>query len=209
MKTEEELKQELADFQKLIYDKIPTGCSIYFITICLPYKFRVPDIAAFTTIITRILYIFEKHLLKHNRRWMKYLYDFDAFCENQNHNGPWHLHLLGTFIDNAGKQLPQHYIDTALSKTSNTLIKYYMATQKLDYDIKLVPYRDAETIVGYCTKEMLAGEFLNTNRYICARLLFGDPKTGKRKNLTKTQRQIRRMKTKDDMAVILHSKYHD
>ena len=210
MKTEEELKQELIDFQKLIYNKIPQGCSIYFITICLPYKFRVPDIVTFTQIIKRLLSIFERHLLKHNRRWAKHIYDFDAFLENENGEGQWHLHLLGTFIDDAGNQLSKDYINKAMYKTSNTMKLFYHADRDLDYDIKLVPYRDVEHIVGYCTKEMIACGFLNTNRSICPQVLFEIHKTHrKRKNLTKTQRRIRRIKTSDDMAAILYSKYHD
>lgn len=210
MKRKEELKQALANFQRLIFNKTPNGRSIYFITICLPYKFSVPDIMTFTQIMKRLLYIFEKHLLKHNRRWMDHLYDFDAFFENQNYNGQWHLHLLGTFIDHAGIQLSKDYLDKALSKTSNTILRFYKANQKLDYDIKLVPYSDLKRVVGYCTKEMTVSGFLNTNRYTCAQVLFGFHKTHrKRKNLTKTQRRIRRIKNKEDMSAILYSKYHD
>lgn len=210
MNTEEKLKQELADFQDTIYNKIPKGRSTYFITICHPYKYKVYDIGTFAKINKIILSIFEKHLLNHNRRWMFHLYDFDAFFENKNNEDQFHLHLLATFIDNAGKQLSKDYIDKALSKTNNTMKLFYHADRDLDYDIKLVPYRDIKKVIGYCTKEMTTAGYLNTNRWYNPQTLFEFDKThSKRKNLTKTQRQIRRIKTKDDMAAILYSKYHD
>ena len=202
------LQKQLLEIQTTIYDKIPKGRSIYFITICIPYKYKVYDIVTFTKIAKVILSIFEKHLLKHDRRWTQHLYDFDAFFENKNNEGQYHMHLIATFIDKNGKQLSKDYIEQALIKTSNTMKRFYHADRNLDYDIKLVPYEEANNIIGYCTKEIIAAGYLNTNKLSVPYVLFGLQKVHrKRKNLTKTQRQIRKAKTKEELAEILYSKF--
>lgn len=195
--TEEELQRQLESIQQTIYSKIPHDASTYFITITLPYKFKTYDIGCFADRMKYLLSKFIKHLLNCKRRWIDSVYDFDAFFENVDQTEPWHLHLLGTFIDQTtGAQLPKNLIEEMMQKASYRFKQHYGLDREINYKIKLVPYSDIQTVIGYCTKELIQGNVLCSDRIYCPQTLFNPlPKQPtKKKNLTKTQRKIRKIK---------------
>ena len=154
---EEMLIKDLETIQQNIFDKIPRGIPLYHIIINLPYEFKTYDIGIFADRIGSLLILFEKHLLNHKRQFYKYLYDFDAFCEDKKETEPWHLHLLGTFIDQSGVQLPHDVLQDCMQKACAGFKKKHRLYGNVNCMIQFIPYKDVWHPIYYCTKELIDG----------------------------------------------------
>ncbi len=154
---EEMLIKDLETIQQNIFDKIPRSTPFYHIIINLPYEFKTYDIGIFADRIGSLLILFEKHLLNHKRQFYKYLYDFDAFCEDKKETEPWHFHILGTFLDQSGVQVPFDVLEDCMQRACAGFKKKHKLYGNVDCMIQLIPYNDIWNPIYYCTKELIDG----------------------------------------------------
>ncbi len=255
---EEMLIKDLETIQQELFDKIPRGTPFYHITINLPYEFKTHDIGIFADRIGSLLILFEKHLLNHKRQFYKYLYDFDAFCEDKTETEPLHVHVLGTFMDQSGVQVPFDVLEDCMQRACAGFKKKHHLYGNVDYLVQLIPYKDIWHPIYYCTKELIDGlvrvpvvedwldpleesvddipkrpyilkirhdnepvheiptwtdlvdkkePVLHTDKIYSPRTLFTPPKPRKQKKRNKNQRKTRAVKTYNDLAGVLRTKY--
>lgn len=154
---EEMLIKDLETIQQNIFDKFPHSTPFYHIIINFPYEFKTYDIGIFADRIGSLLILFEKHLLNHKRQFYKYLYDFDAFCEDKKETEPWHVHILGAFIDQSGVQVPYDVLEDCMRRACAGFKKKHKLYGNVDYLVQLIPYKDIWHPIYYCTKELIDG----------------------------------------------------
>lgn len=201
------------EIKNLLYKKLSRKAHFYHIIVSFPYCFKTRDIVTFTNRAKSLLVLLQKRLLHYKNRFHKDFYDTDIFFENKHEKEPFHLHILSAFIGQSGKQLSRTFVEDCVKKACVGFEIKHDLSGKMDVVVKFIPRKDALYLADYCTKELIkyhkstnTTEF-RTDKMYCSETLFDPPKKRKRKNLTKTQRKLRRMKSVEDAADILQAKY--
>lgn len=261
MTEDEQIAKQLEEFQMFFYNKIPAGTSVYHIIIQFPYELKTYNAGIFAYRLKLLAKLYEKRLCRYGKNFYKHPYHLDTFFENEFETSWFHVHMLGTFIDKSGTQLPFVFVENCLKKACEGFKRQYKLNGNINYKVQLVPYEDALNIVGYCTKEFVRPDWLpikntkfgcqqpdlqnlyqeiqnlpnytplerlrlwnminikrlgegpkalRTDRYYPIQTLFDihkHKKNGKKRNFTKTQRKISKIKTIDDLADVLRAKH--
>lgn len=201
------------EIKNLLYKKLSRKAYFYHIIVSFPYCFKTRDIGIFADRVKSLLVLLQKRLLHYKNRFYKDFYDLDIFFENKHETGPFHLHVLSAFIGPSEKQLSRTFVENCVKKACVGFERKHSLSGKMDVVVKFIPRKDALYLADYCTKELIKyNKYTNTTEFrtdkmYCSETLFDHPKKRKRKNRTKTQRKLRRMKSIADAADILGQKY--